>query len=267
MSTDLAAIAGESPTARSAWDAKTISVVRYAVGVTSAVALAFAIEWPLAMLTPILTARFLATPMPHPTLKMGVGLFSYVLIAFSVGLCFTLFLLPYPLVYAVALFIILFHLFYYLNRRGSMYLAIMVLLAVVVLPVLATANEALAVALSIYFTFSAGVAVVLLLAAHALIPNPPVGGSRRPKPAKITTFSRPAAQAALKSALVLTPLALLFISATLTNIVPVLIFSTFFVLQPGLNAGKGAGLSALASNLLGGLAALVMHLLLAVVPG
>ena len=161
MSTDTPAASlvntseGPQKTRKRSWtsDLRTARIVRYAVGVTTAVAIAFGLEWPLYFLTPVLTAFFLALPIPAPTLKQLFYNILYVLVACVLGLVFTLFLLPYPLVYVPALGIILFRIYYLANRRGPVFLVLMSLLAVLILPMMGQGHEALAAGFALYFAW------------------------------------------------------------------------------------------------------------------
>ncbi len=62
--------------------------LRYAIGVTIASALAFGIAWPLSFLFPVLSAVFLALPIPKFTLKQGFRNMRDTLFAFGVGFIF-----------------------------------------------------------------------------------------------------------------------------------------------------------------------------------
>ena len=46
---------------------------------------------------------FLTNLLAKPTLRQALALFEYVAVAFTIGLIFTLFLLPYPMIYVPAL--------------------------------------------------------------------------------------------------------------------------------------------------------------------
>ncbi|MCW8942027.1 MAG: DUF2955 domain-containing protein, partial [Gammaproteobacteria bacterium] len=80
-------------------DPKQIKILRYAVGLTIASALAFGIAWPLSFLLPVLSAVFLALPLPKLTLSQGLRNIRDSLFAFAVGFIFTLFILPYPVIF------------------------------------------------------------------------------------------------------------------------------------------------------------------------
>ena len=48
-------------------------VLRFAFGVTTACALAYGINWPLAFLMPVFTAMILAMPLPKPSVKASLN--------------------------------------------------------------------------------------------------------------------------------------------------------------------------------------------------
>ncbi|MFQ5937351.1 MAG: DUF2955 domain-containing protein [Acidiferrobacterales bacterium] len=245
---------------------RTARIVRYAVGVTTAAALAFGFNWPLFFVTPLFTAVFLAMPLPAPTIKEGFQTMLYPLVAFSLGLLFTLFVLHYPLIYVPALGLVLFHIYYLANRGGPFVLVVMCLLAVLLLPLMSTQHPALAVVFALYFAGSAVLAIILVLLAHGLFPDPP---SERPAPAPAgfqPGYSSEAALAALKSTIAILPLATLFIAFSLTSQLLIMVYAAIFSLLPELSEGRAFGLKMLKSTLIGGLAAVVFFSLIVAVP-
>ena len=54
-------------------DLRTMRVLRFALGVTTAIAIAFAYEWPLSFLTPVFVAVFVALPLPAPSLEQALS--------------------------------------------------------------------------------------------------------------------------------------------------------------------------------------------------
>ncbi len=239
--------------------------LRFATGVTLAVALAYGINWPLAFLMPVLTAVILALPLPMPPLKAGLKNMAYTLQAFALGLVFSLFFLHYPLAYLLMLALVLFHLYYYVNRGGSFWLTLMSLIAVLLLPMLANTGEGLAVGFSFGFVLSGWLTVIMVWVAYLLVPNskiialPQTPGFKR-------GYSVIAAKTALKSTLVTFPIASLFIIFNLTDYLLAMIYSAIFILKPELSAGKEAGTNSLISTLLGGLCAMVFYWLIVAVP-
>ncbi len=266
QSADVSITGQQAETRSRSWDLRSIRGVRFAVGVTVAVAISFGLNWPLYFLTPVLTAFFLSLPLPAPTLRqMFVGI-VYVLAAFVLGLVFTLFLLPYPLVYVPALGLVLFHIYYFANRGGSVFLVLFCLLAVLILPMTGQAYEAMAVVIALYFAASAVLAIVLVFMSHGLFPDPPVAHKVPGRAGFQSGYSPVAALNALKSTIAILPLAMLFISFGWTSQLLILVFAAFFSLSPELSKGKQAALKSLTSTLIGGLGAIVFYYLIVAVP-
>ena len=239
--------------------------LRFAVGVTLAVALAYAINWPLSFLFPILTSVLLALPFPMPSVQAGMRNMLYTLGAFAMGLVFSLFFLNYPLAYIPALGLVLFHLYYYLNRGGSFWLTLIGIMAILLLPMLANTSEGLAFGVSVGFIVSSWSTVIMVWVSHLLVPDPQAG--KFPQlPGFQPGYSYVAAQKALKSTLVVLPLASLFIIFNLTDYLMVLLFSAIFIFKPELSEGREAGRNSLISTILGGLGAWVFYLLIVAVP-
>ena len=122
-----------------------LKALRYAVGVTISAALAFGIAWPLSFLFPVLSAVFLALPLPKLTLQQGVRNMRDTLFAFGVGYLITQFILPHTVIYIPILALALFHTYYHLNRGGSFWLVLMLLICLLLMPMLAGVNEGLAI--------------------------------------------------------------------------------------------------------------------------
>lgn len=274
MSTDVpaaqpadASVAGQQiREAKWIWDLRRIRIVRFAVGVTVSVAISFGFDWPLYFLTPVLTAFLLALPLPAPTLRQSFNNILYVLAAFALGLVFTLFLLPYVLVYVPVLGLVLFHIYYLANRGGPVFLVVVSLLAVLILPMMGQAHDALAGVIALYFVWSAVLAIVLVSLSHGLFPDPPVEHKVPGRAGFQTGYSRTAALNALKSTIAVLPLATLFITFGWTSQLVILVFAAFFSLSPELSKGKQAALKSLTSTLIGGLAAIIFYYLIVAVP-
>ncbi len=174
MSTEIRTeVAAEVPAAvgkrrRRLWtsDLRTARVVRFAAGVTAAAAISFVFNWPLFFLTPVFTAFFLSLPLPAPTLRQVLQNAFYVLVAFALGVVFTLFLLPYPMVYVPALGLVLFRICYLANRGGPLWLVLVSLIAVLLLPMLGMVHDVLASGVAFYFVWSSFLALVFLFLAH-----------------------------------------------------------------------------------------------------
>jgi len=250
---------------RIAGDQTSVRIVRFALGVTIAVALAYGIEWPMAFLFPVLTAVMLSLPLPMPTLAGGLRNMMHSLLAFGIGLVFSLFFINYPIAYILMLGLVLFHLYYYLNRGGSFWLTLMSMLAILILPMLANTAEGLATGLALGFIGTSWLTVIMVWFAHLLVPDP-VRGQLPQRPGFQPGFSALSARSAFKSTVVVLPLASLFIIFNLMDYLLVMVFSAIFILNPELSKGREAGRNSLISTLLGGLSAWVFYWLIVAVP-
>ena len=246
-------------------DQTSVRVIRFAVGVTISVALAYGIEWPLSFLLPVLTSLLLSFPLPMPSLQAGLRNMLYTLAAFGLGLVFSLFFLQYPLAYILMLGFVLFHLYYYLNRGGSFWLTLMSMIAILLLPMLANTHGGLATGLSLGFVWSSWLTVIMVWFSHLLVPDPQAAKFPQ-SPGFQSGYSPVAAQLAFKSTLIIFPLATLFIVFDLMDFLLVMIFAALFILKPELSKGREAGRNSLISTLLGGACAWVFYWLIVAVP-
>lgn len=243
-----------------------IKALRYAVGVTIATALAFGIAWPLSFLFPVLSAVFLALPLPKLTLQQGMRNMRDTLFAFGVGYIFTMFILPHTVIYIPLLALALFHTYYHLNRGGSFWLVLMLLINLLLMPMLAGVHEGLAIGVVSGLVGSSWLTICLLWLAHFIVPDAP-GGPVMPKsPGYQPGYSAPAAEFALKSTIVALPIAIIFIANNWTSQILVMVFAAIFTLSPNLDKGKEAGNNSIKSTLIGGVAAFFVYWLLVAVP-
>ena len=246
-------------------DQQSIRIMRFAVGVTLAVVLAFTVQWPLAFLTPVLTAVLLALPLPVPSIQAGITNMLYTFIAFLIGVALTLFLLPFPLVYIPMLGLVLFYIYYFINRGGSFWFGLMSLLAVLILPLLGNNHEGLAFGFALGFIWSGWLTVVMIWLAHFLFPDP--DGSVLPASSKFQPgYSAVAAELALKSTFVALPIAIIFITYNWVGQLLVMVFAAIFTLSPDLNKGSEAAKNSITSTLIGGVAAMGFYWLIVAVP-
>ncbi len=243
-----------------------IRALRYAVGVTIAAALAFGIAWPLSFLFPVFSAVFLALPLPKLTLKQGLRNMRDTLFAFGVGYIFTMFILPHTVIYIPLLTLALFHTYYHLNRGGSFWLVLMLLINLLVMPMLAGVHEGLAIGVVSGLVGSSWLTICLLWLAHFIVPDAPGGPDMPQPPGYQPGYSAPAAEFALKSTAVALPITILFIANNWTSQILVMVFAAIFTLSPNLDKGKEAGINSIKSTLIGGGVAFFVYWLLVAVP-
>ena len=243
-----------------------IRALRYAVGVPIATTLAFGIAWPLSFLFPVLSAVMLALPLPKPTLSQGIRNMRNTLFAFGIGFLITQFVLPFTVIYIPVLALLLFHTYYHLNRGGSFWLILILLICLLLMPMLAGEHEGLAIGVVLVLVGSSWLTICLLWLAHFLVPDLPGGPAVPVPPGYQPGFSAPAAEAAFKSTVVVLPIAILFIANNWTSQILVMVFAAIFTLTPNLDKGKDAGLNSIKSTLIGGCVAIFVYWSLVAVP-
>jgi len=246
-------------------DQTSVRIIRYAVGVTISAALAYGIGWPLSFLLPVLVSFMLSLPLPIPSLKAGLRNMLHTLMAFGIGLIFSLFFLQYPIVYLIMLGLVLFHLYYYLNRGGSLWLTLMSIIAILLLSMLGNSHEGLATGISLGFIGTGWLTVLMVWLSYLLMPDPQAAPFPQ-TPGFQSGYSQAAVEAALKSTIVILPLASLFFMLDLISYMLVMIFAALFILKPELSAGREAGKNSLISTLLGGALAWLFFWLIVAVP-
>jgi hypothetical protein len=266
MSTEASTLAAGRSSRFFPWttDLRTAQIVRFTVASTAATAISFAMAWPLFFVCPLLTIVFLSKKIPGLTHRKGY-LILYVLIAMLLGLVFTLFLQPYPMIYVPMLGLVVFNIYYLINRGGSFILALICLLSVLILPMMSSAHEALAIVFALYFGLSAALAIVIFMVAHVLFPDPP--GSPEPPDYEFQPgYSEAAATAALKSTLAVLPLVVFFIAFEFTGELLAVVYVGILSLAAEQSAGWSMGVTMFRATLLGAVAAIVVYWLLVAVP-
>jgi hypothetical protein len=266
MSTEASALAAGRSSRFFPWttDLRTAQIVRFTVASTAATAISFALAWPLFFVCPLLTIVFLSKKIPGLTHRNWFVIL-YVLIATLLGLVFTLFLQPYPMIYVPMLGLVLFNIYYLINRGGSFVFGLICLLSVLILPILSSVHEALAMVFALYFGLSAALAIMIFIVAHVLFPDPP--GSPEPPDYEFQPgYSEAAATAALKSTLAMLPLVVLFNAFEFRGELLTLIYAGILSMTAEQTAGWTMGVTMFRATLLGAVAATVVYWFLVAVP-
>ena len=107
--------------------------------------------------------------------------------------------------------------------------------------------------------------MIMVWLSYLLIPDP-VSTPFPQRPGPQSGYSQPAAEAALKSTIVVLPLASLFLIFNMMDFILVMMFVALFILKPELSEGKAAGMKSLISTMLGGAFAWVFYWLIVAVP-
>jgi len=188
------------------------------------------------------------------------------LFAFAAGFIYSQFFLPFPVIYVPLMALALFHTYYYLNRGGSIWLVLMLLICLLIMPMLAGTSEGLAVGVILGLIGSSILTIALLWLVHYLVPDIEGGPLIPKRPGYQSGYSAPAAMFAVKSTLVVLPIAVIFIANNWTSQILVLVFTATFTLAPDLDKGRVAGQNAIKSTLIGGGVAFFVYWALVAVP-
>ena len=174
-------------------------------------------------------------------------------------------LLPYPLAHVPLLGLVLFRAYLWVNRGGSPNLVAMSLVAVMILPLMSMNQDSrdAGLVLSLSFLGSAGLAVFVQWMAHVALPDP--GRPSAPSPSD-TREMRSTTASALKSTLVVLPVAVLFLVMNWASEVLVLVFVAIFSLTAEAAESRRKGKVMLAANLIGATATVVFYWLIVAVP-
>jgi hypothetical protein len=271
MSTESAAAGtGPWPAARDT-DLRSARVLRLAVGLFLAAALAFGVGWNLSFITPVFVALLLRSGAPCPPFRAGGGLVLMVAGAMAVGVVISLTLTPYPLVFALAQALLLFWVFFANAGGAPPMLIVMLLVAVTAVPVVAVKSAYLCGMVASGLTVSVAIAVALVWVVHALFPDPAVvrgvpatAGKASGSPTPVAIEVR--ARQAVLSTIVVLPLALTLLMLEMTGAILVLIYVAILAQHPSVSAGLAGGRGIFIGSLFGGLVALVFHNLLIALP-
>ena len=245
----------------------TIRVLRFTLGVTLSFAVSLAVTWPLYYITPIFVAKFLGSPAPCPTLRMGIIFSLVIALGCATGLAVSLVTGQYPVVCLLTIAILLFHIFY-ANVRGSSPLVVMFfLLGVTAIPLMGLESFALATAVAGGLLLSASLALIFVWIAYGLIPDR-VGTTQvsAPKKEQSTLSSHEQIRSAAISTLVVLPVVVLFYTYKMTDLLLVLVFIAILAQQPDIKLGIKGSIGLIAGNTLGGLVAIGFYNLLIAVP-
>ena len=261
---DAAAVA---PLAAGTTDIRSVRTLRYALGSTLAMAVAMGFDWQLSFLTPVLVLSFLGSPAPRPAIKNLVTFELVVAVACAVGLAVGLLLVPFPVVYLLVLGLLLFHLFYAHTKGAPALIITWMLIALLLIPILASLSSALAIAIAGYIIFGSAVALVIVWLAHIAMPDPPQATTKvSTAAAEKTRSAEREIYRALMSTAVVFPVAALFFAFQSASSLVILVFIALLTLQPSLAAGYKAGLALIVGNLAGGIASMIFYDLLVVAP-
>jgi len=249
-------------------------IFRLAFGMTFSAGIAFALAWPLSYITPLVAAKLLTLPK---ALSLKAGLVLVVLTGGSLFLSARVLLptLAYPAVHLLLTALILFLLFYAKAGGTNPVLVVLLLLGTLAVPLIGTVSEDLAREVTKGLVFDIAVAVAMVFVATVAFPDPHVpppgatsrqGASAEQAEPDAVPAARVRVALALRSLVVIYPLAVVFQLFSLVSFAVVLIMASLLSMEPTFGKHLGAGKGLVLANLAGGLVAVVIYQLLVMVP-
>ena len=252
-------------------------IFRLAFGMTLSAGVSLGLAWPLSFLTPVVAAKLLTRPKVMP-FKAGL---AFVALASGSLILSARLLLPtlsYPAVHLLVTALILFLLFYAKAGGTNPILVVLLLIGALAVPLIGTVAESLALEATEGIIFAIVVAMIMVYVAAAVFPDPPELGSTvaptnqpsggggegegndgPPSPRVRTAL-------ALRSLVVIYPLAVVLQLFSLVNLVVVLVMVCLLGTEPTFGKHLATGKGLILANLAGGLVAVVIYQLLVLVP-
>lgn len=252
------------------WEPNQIRAMRMALGVTLALAVALAGNWPMSFLLPVLTTSFMKSSGPCISLRQGGMILGGIVAAGMVGLMLSIFFIDYPVVCMLLIGVLLMNIFY-LNTSGfSPFLIVLLLICVTTIPILGQQSNALAVGFGLFFMVAAILAMLINWLMHGLLPDSPktvlsmAAKEVAAPPKKLADDER--LNSALTSTFVVLPIVLLFFSLELSNAALIMIFVVILAQNPDLQTGFKGCVAMILGNTVGGVVAIVMYNLIMLAP-
>ena len=122
-------------------------IYRLACGMTLSAGVAFGLAWPLSFITPVLTAKLLSLPKVM-AFKASLAFVTMISGSFILSYLLLLPMLSYPAVHLLVMALILFLLFYAKAGGTNPILVVFLLIGALVVPLIGTLSESLAIAVS-----------------------------------------------------------------------------------------------------------------------
>ena len=249
---------------------QTVSILRMTLGLTTAVAVAYGIAWPLNFIAPLFAVIFLLFPA-WIGWKMAVQILLRLTFSLLIGLIISEYFLNLPLL-CVPLYGLLFFYIYYNDTPSAPPMATLFMtLGITIVPIMGLAGAVMSHVIAIALLFNMAVGLVCAWLFHLIIPSSLA--EQKPQAqaaAKSTPPPTPSRQERARLALVSTIVALtaviIFFALNLTAYAFAMIQICFMAGSPHANASFQAMKSNGLACLIGGIAIIIVYNLLIAVP-
>jgi len=245
---------------------QTTRTLRYAFGLTLAIAIAYWFQWTLSYILPIFVSMFLVPPSKPISLKSGGLIFATITSTALSGYLISTLLASFPYIMILIVLLIIFLTFYAGTGDTSPLLVLWMLIGTLLLPMLALTSPQLSLLVAHAFIICTAVGIPITWVAHTLFPDPSNITNETTKEEKPKLDEqRRLLQASIRTAIVI-PLVIVFYVFGLNEAIVTMLFAAIIILQPDIQSGKKASAGLLIGCAFGGVVSIIVYTLLVMVP-
>lgn len=243
-------------------------ILRLALGTALSLCISQMVGWPMSFIAPVFTLLILALPLPAPGLRQGLVFVVALLVPLIAGLAFLPLLEQTRWAGILLVALALFYSFYYTARGGSAVLGTFMTVGLTLVVTIGSVSPGIMIPLIQAMAVNAIWGMAFVWIAHALLPDAPAGDARsaakapapEPEPSA-------AARSALRSLLIVLPMALLFLYMSGSPAYTVVMIKVASMgQQASTDHTQAMGRSLLRSTIWGGLGAMIGWALLSAWP-
>lgn len=242
-------------------------IIRYAFGIFLCSAIAFGIGWPVSYLSIVLVNVFLLGK--EISFKAGINFLMQVIIAVVFSLLITTYLLSYQLIFSLLIGLILLLIFYLKDSQVSPILKTWLLISVLLIPFVSLIDPSVGQVTGLALIVGTVVAIGVTWIAQGLFPDIKIETHDEHQQAVTTPDAKTPYDryvAAIKRTAVVYPVVLLFYYFDLQSGALILIYIGMYSSFPGFAKDLSVGKLLLLGCIIGGIIALLLYEIVALVP-
>lgn len=244
----------------------TNNVLRYAFGALLGVLVSVVSGGMLDYILPVLALPFLAGNK-EVGLKEGFNFVGTISLSVCFANALSLLCIQYPLVLILMTFMVLFAVYYSKHKLMTANVKVWMLISILLIPNIAVQSFALAQIISLNLIGQAISCIICIWICYYLFPvEEQVINTITTSPSQPSLYSKQDYKRALIRTIVIMPVIVLFYFFNLASSLLVLIFIAILSMQAGFGADFKAGKAIIIGNLSGGLLAIVIYEIYALVP-
>jgi DUF2955 family protein len=243
--------------------ARVHAVLRFAFGVTVAFVVSELLQWAPTFLAPVLVAVVLVNVPVRPPMKIGIGLIVIVSASACIALVLSAILRGTPGILFGITALIVFRALYAIAQGRPLIGPLMLIICITAIPVVSLESQLVATSFAYALVRAICFAILVIWTSYLIWPR--VVAPR--KAGAAVALSRELAfKSALLGTAIVAPVMLVYLMFGLANALPVLIATAMIVASMDFQRGRMQALGLALGNVAGGIASIVLFLLLAIHP-